>query len=271
MIQRIRELVDHKHFQLTIFGIILLNAVLMGIETSSTVMARYGGLLHIINWIIQGIFVTEIALRMAAYWPRVGRYFRDGWNVFDFTIVAVSLLPVAGPFAGVARLARVMRLVRIVSVSGQLRLIINTMLRSIPALTHVVILLSVLIYVYAIFGFYSFRFSDPLRWGTLGHSLLSVFQMLTLEGWIDMQAAVLDSHRWAWVYFASFVVLAVFVVVNLFIAVVLNNLEEVKAEQQEADDVEQQLLAGPTDPHQMVARIRTELDDLELLLRSRHT
>lgn len=261
---RIRQFVDHKAFQLIVISVILLNAALIGVETSPSVMARYGSLFHAVNWIIQAVFIAEISLRLLACAPRFGQFFRDGWNVFDFLVVSFSLLPVAGPFAGVARLARVLRLARLVSVSDQLRLIITTMLRSIPSLSHVVVLLALLIYVYAVLGYYSFHTTDAAHWGSLGTAILSVFQMLTLEGWVEMQEAVIVRHPWAWVFFSSFVVVAVFVVVNLFIAVVLNNLEEVKAEQYAADELQNRQNAGSLKIHERIARIRAELDQLEL-------
>lgn len=266
MIQRIRNIVEHRSFQLLVITVILLNAALLGIETSASIMSRYGTVMHSLSFLIQAFFVCEILLRMTAYAPRFGRFFRDGWNVFDFLVVSFSLLPLAGPFAGIARLARVLRLVRLVSVSDQLRLIITTMLRSIPSLSHVIVLMALLIYVYAILGFYSFSKTDPSNWGSLGTAILTVFQMLTLEGWVEMQEAVIEQHPFAWVFFASFVVVAVFVVVNLFIAVVLNNLEEVKAEQLAAQNIEA-AESGAGDLTRRIARIRADLDELESALK----
>jgi voltage-gated sodium channel len=147
-------------------------------------------------------------------------------------VVAASLLPQAGAFAMVARLARLMRVTRLVSAFPELRLIIGTMVRSIPSMGHVIVLLSLLLYVYAVIGFHFFREADAAHWGSLSAALLTLFQMLTLEGWVEIQAAVLTTYAWAWMYFSSFVFVAVFVVVNLFIAVVINNLESVKHEQQ---------------------------------------
>src|SRR5687767_8130026 len=117
MINGIRRLVDHRAFQLLIIVVILLNAVLLGVETSASLRSNHGGLLHALNWAIQAIFLLELSLRLLACAPHFGRFFRDGWNVFDFLVVTISMLPVAGPFAGVARLARVLRLARLVSVS----------------------------------------------------------------------------------------------------------------------------------------------------------
>ncbi|MCI0546527.1 MAG: ion transporter, partial [Candidatus Rokubacteria bacterium] len=209
-------------------------------------------------------FVAEIAVRLLAHWPHLLRFFRDGWNVFDFLVVAASLLPQAGAFAMVARLARLLRVTRLVSVFPELRLIVNTMLESIPSMGHVLMMLSLLLYTYAILGIYLFREEDPERWGSLGAALLTLFQMLTLEGWVEVQGAVLDTYRWAWIYFASFVFLAVFVVVNLFIAVVINNLEAAKLEHQaESDKLSQHhgLLEAIED-------VRQRLGHLEQLLRA---
>lgn len=231
-----RRVADSAAFQNIILGVILLTAALLGLETSSALAERYGPVFEAADLIIQVIFVAEIAIRLLAYWPRVNRFFLDGWNVFDFIVVAASLLPQAGAFAMVARLARLMRVTRLVSIFPELRLIVTTMLRSIPSMGHVLMMLSLLLYVYGVLGFHLFRDQDPDRWGTLGAALLTLAQMLTLEGWVEVQAAVLDDYPLAWVYFLSFVFFAVFVVVNLFIAVVINNLEAAKGEHQaEAD------------------------------------
>lgn len=262
MITLARRIADNPHFQHFIMAVIVLAAILIGVETSPTLMARYGGLVHIMEMAIQTIFVTEIAVRMLACWPRLGAFFRNGWNVFDFVVVAASLLPQAGPFAMVARLARLMRVTRLVSAFPELRLIIGTMIRSIPSMGHVIVLLTLLLYVYAVLGFHFFRAADPEHWGSLSTALLTLFQMLTLEGWVELQAAVLETNPWAWIYFSSFVLVAVFVVVNLFIAVVINNLESVKHEQQLSEDrasVHGETLATIEDVRERLAQLERRL------------
>ena len=236
MIRLARRIAEDHRFQYFILAVIVAAAVLIGVETSPTLTARYGGLIDGVEMAIQTIFVVEITIRLLACWPRVGAFFSNGWNVFDFAVVAASLLPQAGAFAMVARLARLMRVTRLVSAFPELRLIIGTMIKSIPSMGHVIVLLSMLLYVYAVLGFHFFGATDPAHWGSLGTALLTLFQMLTLEGWVELQAAVIETQPWAWIFFISFVFVAVFVVVNLFIAVVINNLEAVKHEQQgEAD------------------------------------
>nr|CAA9230782.1 hypothetical protein AVDCRST_MAG63-956 [uncultured Armatimonadetes bacterium] len=265
MVAWCRRVAEDPRFQAFILGVIVFNAVLMGLETSRPLMHAYGPGFAAINAAVQAVFVAEIVIRLLAHAPRLDRFFTDGWNVFDFIIVTLSLLPVAGPFATVSRLARLLRVTRVVSLSPDLRLIIGTMLRSIPSLGNVAMLLGVLIYVYAIAGFYQFNRTAPEDWGTLGAALLSVFQMLTLEGWVEMQAAVLPRHPYAWIFFGTFVVIGIFIVLNLFIAVVLNNLEKVqaeeRAEEQAGDAPEQDLL-------RQVEALKAQLDAFETVLRN---
>lgn len=263
MIELARRIACSSRFQQFILAIIVLTAVVVGLETSETLTARYGVVFDWLDVVVQTVFVFEIVVRLLAYWPRPASFFRDGWNVFDFLVVAASLMPQAGAFAMVARLARLLRVTRLVSVFPELRLIIGTMLRSIPSMGHVIMLLGLMLYVYGILGFYLFGEEDSEHWGTLGAALLTLFQMLTLEGWVEIQDSVLDAFPWAWLYFGSFVFVAVFVVVNLFIAVVINNLESVKLEQLAEADRQS--------PHHAVLEtldeIRERLDELERRVR----
>jgi voltage-gated sodium channel len=231
-----RRVAESHRFQHFILMIILITAVIVGLETSETLVAHYGWLFEVADTVVQTIFLIEIAVRLVAHWPRLGRFFQDGWNVFDLVVVVAALMPQAGGFAMVARLARLMRVTRIISAFPELRLIVSTMLRSIPSMGHILIMLGLLLYVYGVIGVYLFREYDPEHWGTLGVAFLTLFQMVTLEGWVEIQAAVLGEMPFAWVYFASFVLVAVFVVVNLFIAVVLNNLESAKIVFQAGED-----------------------------------
>ena len=236
MSNRLSNVTNHRWFHAATLALIVANAVLIGVETSPAAMDRWGAVLHPLHAAFQALFVVEIAARVFAYAPRPWRFFRDPWNGFDFAVVALGLLPVTGSFATVARLARLLRITRVVSALPDLRLIVDTMLRSIPSMGHVVLLLGLLLYVYGILGVQLFGPVDPVRWGTLGAAGLTLFQMLTLEGWVEIQAAVLPERPYAWLFFGSFIVVAVFVVINLFIAVVINNLERAKAAEQVARD-----------------------------------
>jgi voltage-gated sodium channel len=231
MVSACRRLASSPRFQAAVLAVVVANALLIGVETSPAAWERFGGLFRVLNAAVQALFVVEIAIRVTAHAPRVHRFFKDGWNVFDFTIVALSLLPAAGPLATVARLARLLRALRVVSALPELRLIVGTMLRSIPSLGNVIVLLGLILYVYAVLGVHLFAAADPAHWGSLPRAALTLFEILTLEGWVDLMDASLAATAWAWVYYVSFVVLAVFVVINLFIAIVINNLEAAKAEE----------------------------------------
>jgi voltage-gated sodium channel len=248
-------------FQHGVLLLILANAVLLGVETSDRLMARHGVLLMGFSFAIQVLFVAELAIRLCAHLPRPHRFFRDGWNVFDLAVVALSLLPQAGPSATVARLARVLRVSRLVSVWPDLRLIVGTMLRSISSMGHVIALLGLLLYVYGVLGFHLFHRVAPEYWGTLRRSVATLFQTLTLEGWVEV--AERSHHTLSWLYFASFIVIAVFVVTNLFIAIVINNLDRVRAEVRHTQD-------DASAHHAVLARIealKLELDALQSSLR----
>ena len=197
---RAHRLAEDRRFQNAILIIILFNAVLVGLETMPALLAGYRPLLELANAIILAIFIAELAIRIAAHGWRVGQFLRDGWNVFDLVVVALSLIPGVGAFATVGRMARVLRVARLVSLSPKLRLIVGTMMRSIPSLMHVSLLLGLLLYMYAVIGVNLFGAHDPEHWGGLGRALLTLFQMLTLEGWVEIQAVSLKLSSWAWIY-----------------------------------------------------------------------
>lgn len=225
--------VDARWFEPFMIGLIVFNAILIGLETSKDVVARYDGWLSAGNDIILGVFIVEALLKIIAVAPRFRLYFANGWNLFDFSIIVLSFVPATGEFALVARLFRILRVLRLISAVPQLRLIVATLVRSIPSMGHVILLMSVIFYIYAITGFHLFEKNDPEHWGTLGASLLTLFQMVTLEGWVDVMDAAMDAQPWAWIYFVTFIMVGTFVVLNLFIAVVINNLEQSKQEQLE--------------------------------------
>ena len=217
-------------FEYFIIGLILFNAVVLGLETVPSVVEEYSFWLGFSQQAILGVFIVEAALKIFALTPRGDRYFRDGWNVFDFSIIVLSLVPATGGFAVIARLARLMRLLRLVSAVPELRLIVATLVRSIPGMLHIVVLMSLMVYIYAIIGFQLFHEHDPEHWRNLGISLLSLFRVVTLEDWTDIMYKAMEYHPLAWIYFLTFVIFGTFVVINLFIAVVINNLDEAKQE-----------------------------------------
>jgi voltage-gated sodium channel len=254
-----RRVVDAGWFEPAMIALILFNALLIGLETSHAVVAAYGEWLHLGNDVILGVFIVEAALKIAAVAPRWRLYFGNGWNLFDFSVVVLSLIPATGEFALVARLIRVLRVLRLVSAVPQLRLIVATLVRSIPSMGHVIVLMSIIFYIYAVTGFHLFHEHDAEHWGDLGAALLTLFQMVTLEGWVDIMDVAMKAYPWSWVYFISFVLIGTFVMLNLFIAVVINNLEASKVAELEA------LASPPTHQEvlQELARTREALAELQ--------
>ena len=225
-----QRLVESRRFEFSIIAVILANGVLLGLETSPSIDGAYGEWLSLGNDVALGVFIVEALLKMLAFWPRPFRYFRDGWNIFDFTVIVFALIPSTGQFAMVARLARLLRVVRLVSAVRDLRLIVAALVRSIPSVGHVIMLMSIVVYIYAVMGYHLFHEHDPENWRTLGVSVLTLFNIITLEGWTVIMYTAMLAYPWAWVYFVSFVILGTFVVINLFIAIIINNLDEAKLE-----------------------------------------
>jgi len=254
------KVVTARWFEPMMIGLIIFNGVLIGLETSPEFVARYDGWLHLGNNIILGIFIIEAALKITAVAPQFRRYFGDGWNLFDFTVVVLSFIPSTGEFALVARLVRVLRVLRLVSAMPQLRLIVATLVRSIPSMGHVLMLLAIVFYIYAITGFHLFHQHDAEHWGSLGAALLTLFQIVTLEGWVEVMETALEFRPLAWIYFVSFVLIGTFVVLNLFIAVVVNNLEASKAAELEA-------LARPVTHDDVLEELARTRDALQALQR----
>ena len=224
------RLVNAAWFEYCIIAVIILNGVLLGLETSLAIDQRFGNWLHLGNDVALGVFIVEAILKLLAFWPRSWRYFGDGWNIFDFMVIVLALVPATGQFAMIARLARLLRVVRLISAVRDLRLIVAALVRAIPSVGHVIMLMSIVVYIYAIMGYHLFHEHDPAHWGSLGQALLTLFNMTTLDNWTAVMNAAMERYQFAWVYFVSFVVIGTFIVVNMFIAIIINSLDEVKAD-----------------------------------------
>jgi voltage-gated sodium channel len=225
------DIVQRPQFENLIILLIILNAAILGLETAPTLVEQYGNWFELAHDLILTVFIIEAILKIAAVAPRFKLYFGDGWNLFDFSVILFALMPSTGELAVIARLARLLRVLRLISVVPELRLIITTLMRSIPSMGNVILLMSIIFYIYGIAGYHLFHAYDPAHWGSLGLSLLTLFRVVTLEDWTDVMYTAMETYDWAWLYFVSFVVVGTFVIINLFIAIVINNLEKSKAEQ----------------------------------------
>lgn len=225
MTASLQRLVESAAFQRFIIAVIIVNAITLGLETSSTAMAAAGGLLLALDRTALVIFVVEIALKLFVY--RL-RFFRSGWNVFDFTIVAITLAPTSEGLQ-VLRSLRILRALRLVSVVPSMRKVVNALLRAIPGMSSVLTLLLLVFYVAAVMSTKLFGASFPDWFGTIGESFYTLFQVMTLESWsMGIVRPVMEAYPYAWIFFVLFILLTTFAVLNLFIAIVVDAMSEVE-------------------------------------------
>jgi voltage-gated sodium channel len=236
-----QKITKDKIFNIVIFSVILLSAIIIGLETYSVIAADYRSLLNTLDVIIVAIFSVEIGLKILAFGRKPWKYFAEGWNVFDFIIVAVCLIPVVDThFFAVFRILRVLRILRMITFFPKLRLLIAALLKSIPSMGYVILLIAVLFYVYAIVGVFIFGNSDPMHFGDLHHTLVTLFKILTLEGWTDIMNVKIFGPvengkeqiivMWPFFYFASFILIGAMIIMNLFIGVIMNSMQESEKE-----------------------------------------
>jgi voltage-gated sodium channel len=261
MIEFARRLTQAPAFERFILLLIVVNGAVVGLETQAGLAEHLRTLFQAIYLVVLIAFMVEAALKILACWPRPQDYFTNGWNLFDFGIIVLSLLPAAGAFATVARLGRLLRVLRLVTALPKLRLMVATLVRCIPGMGHVLSLMGILFYVYGIAGFHLYGTHDPAHWGTLGQALLTLFQIATLEGWVEIMNKALELGPLHWTYFLSFVLLGTFVVVNLFVAVVINSLEESHREVAEAEA--QALMQGGPDALRDLKQVRAMLSEID--------
>jgi voltage-gated sodium channel len=183
MVETLRRIVDSNHFHNFVTLVILLAALLVGIETYPSVVARHADVLHTLDKLVLGVFIVEIVLKMGAEGRRPWRYFRDPWNVFDFAIVAFAFLPVGSQYVTVLRLARLLRVLRLVHALPRLQILVGALLKSVPSMGYVSLLLLLIFYVYAVAGVFLFGQNDPFRFGSLQIALVTLFQVATAEDW----------------------------------------------------------------------------------------
>jgi len=259
--RRVLRLVESKAFQYAILAVICLNAVTLGLETSDTAMAAAGPLLKAADRLALAIFVVELGLKMYAYrW----RFFRDGWNLFDFTIVAIALLPSEGGLA-VLRALRILRALRLVSGVSSMRKVVHGLFQAIPGMTSIIALLGLVFYICSVIATKLYADAFPEWFGTLGKSAYSLFQIMTLESWsMGIVRPVMDVYPLSWVFFVAFILLASFTVLNLFIAVIVNAMqsqheEDLRAAESSAQDERARMLDEMQNIRRDIARLEATL------------
>jgi voltage-gated sodium channel len=225
---RLQEFLDRPVVRNTILGVILFNAVLLGMETSPTLMSRWGPLIVALDLACLAVFVVEIGLKLVAH--RLA-FFRSGWNVFDFVIVGVALVPGAQTLS-VLRALRILRLLRVISVAPRLRRVVEGFITALPGMGSVFLLMALIFYIGAVMATKLFAGSFPEWFGTLGRSAYTLFQIMTLESWsMGIVRPVMATYPYAWLFFVPFIMVTTFAVVNLLVGLIVNSMQDAHSEE----------------------------------------
>ncbi len=232
MLKRLQKFFTDPRTEKFIIVLIILNAIVLGLETSDEVVARFGTVLEYLDHALLAFFVVELVARMAIF----GRSFwRDAWNVFDFIVITISLIPATGPLQ-VLRALRVLRVLRVISAVPSLRRVVGGLVASLPGMGSIALLLLLLFYVFSVMATQLYGKDFPELFGDLGRSAFTLFAVMTLETWVDgVVKPIMEKHPYAWVFFIPYILITTFAVLNLFIAVIVNAMqgEHDKAQKEE--------------------------------------
>lgn len=231
---------ESKSVQTFVIAVILLNALILGLETSKTAMASIGGTLLILDKLCLVVFVAELAGKMFCY---RSHFWRSGWNVFDFLVVAIALVPGAGVWA-VLRSLRVLRVLRLLTAIPSLKKVVAAFIHSIPGLSGVMAVMAIFFYTTGVLATRLFGETHPDWFGTLGASLYTLFQVMTLESWsMGIVRPVMEIHPWAFAFFVPFIIIATFTILNLFIGIIVSTMQELSLTPEITAEADPELLS----------------------------
>ncbi len=250
----LERIVDNPRTEHVITALILINAVILGLETSAAAMASYGGLLKALDQAILAVFVVEIGARIIVH---RAAFFRDPWSLFDFIVVGIALVPSTGAFS-VLRALRVLRVLRLITTVPSLQRVVGGLITALPGMGSVVVLLSLIFYVFAVMATKLFGEAFPDWFGTIGASAYSLFQIMTLESWsMGIVRPVMREFPYAWAFFVPFIIVTTFAVLNLFIGIVVNAMQ---AEHEKAAAEERDMIHDETEHlAEEIRALRTEI------------
>lgn len=260
--QRLKTFIENSTIQRSLLALILINAVILGLETSAEVMANVGPFLMALDKAILVVFVIELGIRLVVH--RFA-FFKDGWNVFDFIVVGIALVPASGPFA-VLRALRVLRVLRVLTFVPSMRKIVGALIKSLNGMLSIAMVLGLVYYVAAVMVTKLFGEAFPDWFGSLGASLYTLFQVMTLESWsMGIARPVMEEFPYAWAFFVPFILIATFTMLNLFIAVIVNAVQtmhddEIKDEIDAEKATQQQLLEQMQQLQQELQALRQDMN-----------
>ena len=265
---RLFDLHSNKLFEITVIFIIVFSALVTGVKTyeiNSTLNQLVLGL----DTFITLFFLFEVSIRLIAE-PRTLDFFKKGWNVFDFVIVVTSMLPVDGnDTVLLARLLRIFRVLRLISVIPELRVLINSLLKALPRMGYIALLMLIIFYIYAAIGSFIFGTINPVLWGNISIAMLTLFRVSTFEDWTDVMYETMDVYPLSWIFYLTFIFLTAFVFLNMMIGVVLDAMQrEQNQYDRERDDSE------ADEVHYIKAemdQLSLKLDTIETLLRQKES
>ncbi len=257
MIDRMKSVLDSDGFSRFITAVILLNAVTLGMETSDTIMVRAGDLVLLIDKLCLVIFVLEIAAKLIV---RRLRFFVNGWNIFDFLIVGIALVPGAQGFS-VLRALRILRVLRVISVAPRLRRVVEGFITALPGMGSVFLLMAIIFYIGSVMATKLFGDNFPEWFGSLALSAYSLFQIMTLESWsMGIVRPVMDVYPYAWAFFVPFIMVTTFAVVNLLVGLIVNSMQDAHSEEEgeRTDAYRDQVLTRLEAIEARIARLQDE-------------
>lgn len=260
--------VEAPRVQNFIIALIVLNAIILGLETSPAIMERIGPALLTLDRLILGVFVVEIAMKLVAQGPA---FFRRGWNIFDFLVVGIALVPASGPLA-ILRALRILRVLRLLSMLPRLRFVVEALLHSLPGIGSIALLMVVIYYVAAVMATGLFGSAHPQWFGDIGSSMYTLFQIMTLESWsMGIVRPVMESHPYAWLFFVPFILIATFTVLNLFIAIIVDAMQTMHEQivKQEEAVITEVVHSEGSHIEQELRAVREELRALQAMLRNK--
>ncbi len=264
MRRRLNQFVDHRLFQSSIMCLIILNAVILGLQTSPVVMEAIGSEINLLDEVMLIIFIIELVLRICA---KGLNFFRDPWGLFDFLVVAITLVP-SNEALSVLRALRVLRVFRTVSTVPRLRRVVAALLHAIPGVGAIIALLLLVFYVFSVITTTIFGQDFPEWFGNIGASMFTLFQIMTLESWaMGIVRPVMEVYPWSWVLFVTFLMLASFTVLNLFIAVIIDSMQSLNEEKQSGEGDKLSIYGNKIDEqNQSIEKLRDELKELQQLI-----
>jgi len=229
----LKKFIESHKIQYFIITLIIINAGLLGLETSASIMAEYGREIIWLDNIILAVFVIEIAIRIYVYRQS---FFKDPWSLFDFAVVMIALIPATGPFA-IVRALRVLRVLRLLTMIPSMQRVVGALLSAIPGLGSIALVLLIFYYVSAVMATHFFGENFPQWFGDIGKTLYTLFQIMTLESWsMGIVRPVMETAPLAWLFFIPFILIATFTMLNLFIAIIVNAMQNVKEKGDNNDD-----------------------------------